>query len=199
MAGGRERAKSDRRRLTKMVRKCLSGVAFTPKPDPPRWSMAPWNKIVLVIPSSTGQTSSVRFTVKSIVSMLTNKYGLYVVIGIQKTAIDVALRFLSLRVFSRVDDSPLFVKIHSLVGEDDLAILEDAPSKMRRARVGYRWPKSFSDVVYHTTNDDLFTVSTKKSSSFLVYIDLLWRPDRVDILHSKMDILLSDFDSDTSD
>jgi len=178
------------------VRRSLSGVAFTPRPDPPRFSLSPWNSFKLVMLSDGTSGLEAQYTVEKISSYLCSHYGLHTILSGTTMNLDIALRFRSIRVFSREDYSPLLVFVHSIIGEDDLAILEDIPSKMLRARVGYRWPKSFSDVVFHKSprslrqigawDDVIFTIKMHSASAtYAIYLDLLWRPDLVDIVQAK--------------
>lgn len=214
----RRATRTSRRSGMAGIRRALSGKSFTPRPDPPRWSIAPWNSVVCVLLDTTKSKHStggqIVYKVSDVYQHLCELYGLYVKVGTEKKLVDLALRFKSIRVYSREDYSPLLVQVHSLVGEDDLAILEDIPSKMRRARIGYRWPKSFSDVTFHKTStsydrttgvisdawdDVLFTIVMQSASSaFSVYIELLWRPDCVDLIKSKAQHLFIPPDRETT-
>lgn len=193
--GRRGRARRTiRRRPMRNIRKALSGVAFTPRADPPRWTVAPWNSITLVIPDSVSSGARSKTYSASIISdTLCRAAGL---LTASNAYIPIAMRFRAARVYIRdsiVD--PLFVQFHSIIGEDDLAVVEDIPSQIQRARVGYRWPKSFTDAAVKkgSGNDDqIMTVTTAANTNYVIYLDMLWRADGIDIIKSKMDVFLQD-------
>lgn len=163
------------------VRRNLAGKPFTPRADPPRWSVCPWNSLTSVI-AGVGVTS---FAFEDLAKKICVNAGL--VTGSTPTPIDIAIRFRAARVYTREGiTEPLFVQFHSLVGEDDSAIVEDMPSQIQRARVGYRWPKSFSDVVFHAGNKDkILSITVNQSINWLLYLDVLWRPDKVNLIQLK--------------
>lgn len=175
------------------IRRNLSGVKFTPRPDPPRWSVSPWHSMVVVDPCAGPKT----YKVSDVARILCDSYGLYNEVGTptKKYHLDVALRFRQVRVFCRDDYQPVLLRAYSIVGEDDAVVVEDMPSKMLRARVGYRFPEAFQQVVYHKTppvpkagvrdswDDVIIALETGGlSTSYLVYFDILWRPDKVQLV-----------------
>lgn len=132
--------------------------------DPPPFEYNPWNQFTLTIADtgdSTVKVSTVNKAMKSVLGSIE----------------DFSMRFQMVRVWSLTRGEPLHLSPFAIIGQADSNDLVDFPSLVNYAKLGYEWPSSFQQSVFHVgdVDDILFTVDVKGYTKWLGYLHLLWK------------------------
>lgn len=168
---GRGRAPSTRA----LMRAHDSGRRLRVPPNPPSVVETPWNSIILQFTGNGDKT----LTGKKIVSVLQAQTGFTNAVTV---GYDMKVR--SIRVWSLAAGHPIrasFFGFDNTATADGgaLAVLDDYPSPITWAAVGYEFPVSAQNVVYSEDSTAKFcSIDIGGNNGWLAYIDLLWRGNK---------------------
>lgn len=166
----------------------LHGRAVKTANDPPSTVLVPWNQVTVVTTASVTSTGINYISSAAVDLALRNQMNL----PVTSTTPELAFRIKSVRLWATpsitssdlnvVDMAPCDLVESSGITADTAVLrkwLQDKGTVVRPASVGYMWPIADVDRVFRSTQDEvaLFVyVATSTTQSYIVYLDILWRP-----------------------
>lgn len=173
MPGNRGRGRRRGGPSTKSImRHGFNGVKFHPGVDPPDIVSAPWNHMTVMIAKSGDQV----IKGSDVAPVIITQAGFY---GLSALTID--FRVQKARFWCLTVKRPIRVEIYGFDNTSSkqggaIAVLEDFPSNVAFAAVGYELPAALKNCVYSSDSDaKLFSVDVGAAYSWLGYVDVLWR------------------------
>lgn len=167
------RKRLPRRRLK---RDMTRGQILRPRRTPPEMVQAPKNQLTVTF-RYTGEEASITKTI-NIETIRAFAVGQ---LGIAKDT-KLVFQFLSVSVWEMAGNQILLGALDLLEpGTEELQVIEDQPGRNQWATVGYRWPRSHQQVVFHSDDDksrNIFYLAgpaEKVNYNIFVRLRLLWR------------------------
>lgn len=184
------RGKGNRKRQPAMAKRLgakLRGRTFTPSAEPPAFSDKPWNQAVI----NVGGTKDQAVKISDVHTVALSQLGL-----LSTQTLEYRIR--AVRVWALTPSRPLRVAWYGFGANDRsaLATLMDWGAPQRLPRVGFQYPESVQDYTFSSAgNAVLFSVDVGSSSptSWLAYVELLWRSDTYSPISSMVRYNLESF------
>lgn len=157
--------------MTTVIRHAFNGRKFNPGVNPPDIVDTPWNSLCLQL-AGTGDTS---IHGKDIAPVLCKQAGF----GALAPPLD--FRVQKIRCWCLNAKRPLRMLVYGWDNTNTsqggaLVALDDFPSNVSFAAVGYELPRAVQTIVYSSDSDaKIFEVDVGSSYAWLAYVDVLWR------------------------
>lgn len=151
------------------------GKKLKPGPNPPAIVDTPWNSMVLQF-TGKGDTT---VTGAKLFPLLQAQAGFNAASGV---GFDIKIQ--SVRVWSLTSGMPIRLSCYGFTNTSSaaggaLCIVDDWPSRLAYAAVGYEFPASVQNIVYSQDSDSkICHVDVAASNDFLAYFNILWRGNK---------------------
>lgn len=154
------------------------GKKLNPRADPPSVIVRPWKSQILVFFGTGSKT----FTDSTITAGIATQNAIAIATGttfsvrLQRVYLWQEIPLNSTTNVPQPLRSPISLKIHSIVGENDETVISDYGTSIRYAKCGYLWPSSQRITPLVTAGPDkILTVSpTDTDQTWILHVHVLW-------------------------